>query len=471
MVTTCITRGGRIKCNDKYYTITRVVNLNYLIARNDSTLELEKLAIKDVEPRSHEIKSEGKFSKAVAREKHSPKIGKFPQGRFPLDVVQIDHTKPNVILVDDKERKPIGRPWVTFAIDIYSRMILGFYLSLEAPSATSVALCLTHAINRKESWLKNNNINANWPCWGMMRVLHADNGPDFKCKALDNACNEYQIQLNWRPLGRPDFGGHVERLMRTIKVALNDLSGTTFSNPQDRGRYDSEVRAIFTFSEFQKWLVTYITEIYHEKKHSSLNTSPRAKFEEGLFNGTETPSLGLPDIIEDERRLYLDFLPYERRTVQSYGITLDNIKYFHPAITKWIGVKSTSDDGKFTIKYELHQVSHIYFLDPDTSDYIEVPRVHRSAPSMTRFELKKVNKYLKQKGEESIDEQTIFETQRKLNELANSAEKRTKAQRRLEQRSKQAQLAVAHMNELPKGSPTLDDWSEVSPFDDIDLDL
>lgn len=453
--------------------LASVAYMNYKVDCSNSQLVpcSYKTYLRKIDNLIPQIKAEQRYSKSAARQKHEPKVGKFPQGRFPLDVVQIDHTKPNVILVDDLERKPIGRPWVTFAIDIYSRMILGFYLSLEAPSATSVALCLTHAINRKDSWLKTHNIDTEWPCWGMMRVLHADNGPDFRSKSLDQACNEYQIQLNWRPLGRPDFGGHVERLMRTVKVALNDLKGTTFMNHLDKHEYDSEGHAIFTFSELQKWLVTYITQVYHMQSHSALNTSPLAKFEDGLFNGTDTPSLGLPEVIENEKRLYLDFLPYKRRTVQTYGIALDNINYFHPAITKWVGVNSSAEDGKFTIKYELHQINHVFFLDPDTSDYIEIPRVQRTASNMTRFELKKVRNYLKQQGANNIDENAIIEAHRKLNEIASSAANKTKAQRRFEQRKKQAKVAVSHTKDKPKVIAQDELWEDVVPFDNLDLDI
>ena len=60
-----------------------------------------------------------------------------------LEVVQIDHTPVDVIVVDEVHRLPIGRPWLTLAIDVASRVVVGFYVSLEAPSSTSVALCLT----------------------------------------------------------------------------------------------------------------------------------------------------------------------------------------------------------------------------------------------------------------------------------------------------------------------------------------
>lgn len=408
--------------------------------------------------------------------KHSPSTGKFPGGTFPLDCIQIDHTKPNVILVDDRDRQPIGRPWVTFAIDIYSRVITGFYLSLEAPSATSVALCLTQSICRKEKFLFNIGVDASWPCWGLMRTVHADNGPDFRSKSVDRACHEYSITLNWRPLGRPDYGGHVERLMRTVKTDISNLKGSTFRNPEDRGEYDSEGRAVFTFDEFHKWLTVYITKYYHMRTHSDLNMSPLAKWEEGLFFGDEMPMHGLPDIIEDERRLYLDFLPFKKRTVQRYGITIDNVTYFHPSIARWVGVNAPTDDNKFVVKYELHQIQCIYFLDPDTQEYLEIPRVYRDAPNMTRFELSKIHKHLKRKGVQSIDEQAIILAQRELKEIEESANKETTATRRMRQRKAQAPKAVAHVSpannkDTLSESTELDDWETVNAYDDIDLDM
>lgn len=418
-----------------------------------------------------------RYGKRNFIENHSPATKKFPSGTFPLDCIQIDHTKPNVILVDDRDREPIGRPWVTFAIDIFSRVITGFHLSLEAPSATSVALCLTNSICRKEKWLFEQNVDTEWPCWGLMRTVHADNGPDFRSKSLDRACKEYSIAINWRPLGRPDFGGHVERLMRTVKTDLSNLKGSTFSNPADRGEYDSEGRAVFTFDEFHKWLITYITKYYHMRLHSDLQMSPLAKWEEGLFYGGEMPMHGLPDIIEDERRLYLDFLPYKKRTVQRYGISIDNVTYFHPSISRWIGVNAPTEDKKFVVKYELHQIQYIYFLDPDTQEYLEIPRVYRDAPNMTRFELAKIRSHLKRKGQESIDEKALIEAQRELKDIENEASKQTTATRRLRQRKAQAPKAVKH---IPKDTPDIDSssdnslsesWEPVEAFDDIDWDI
>jgi len=77
-----------------------------------------------------------------AARKFDPIIGESPETYYPLQRVQMDHTIVDLIIVDEQYRKPIGRPYLTVAIDLYSRCITGFYLSLEAPCATSVGLCL-----------------------------------------------------------------------------------------------------------------------------------------------------------------------------------------------------------------------------------------------------------------------------------------------------------------------------------------
>ena len=79
----------------------------------------------------------------------------LPQQRpgDPLGFVEIDHTPVDVIVVDEQTRLPLGRPWLTLAVDVPTRMVAGFHLSFDDPSALAVALALTHAVLPKEAWL------------------------------------------------------------------------------------------------------------------------------------------------------------------------------------------------------------------------------------------------------------------------------------------------------------------------------
>jgi putative transposase len=49
----------------------------------------------------------------AAVDQFAPRPGVFDSAQRPLDLVQIDHTKLDIIVVDDEQRLPIGRPWIT----------------------------------------------------------------------------------------------------------------------------------------------------------------------------------------------------------------------------------------------------------------------------------------------------------------------------------------------------------------------
>ncbi len=93
----------------------------------------------------------------------------------PLAVVQIDHTRVDVVVVDEETREPIGRPWITLAIDVFTRMVTGFHLTMAAPSRLSTSLALLHAVHDKTAWLREREIEASWPVAGLPETLHADN--------------------------------------------------------------------------------------------------------------------------------------------------------------------------------------------------------------------------------------------------------------------------------------------------------
>lgn len=79
-----------------------------------------------------------------------------------LEQVQIDHTVIDLIIVDERDRSPIGRPYLTIAIDIFSRAILGMVVTMEAPSSVSVGLCLAHAVSDKRPWLERLGVQMDW---------------------------------------------------------------------------------------------------------------------------------------------------------------------------------------------------------------------------------------------------------------------------------------------------------------------
>jgi putative transposase len=408
-------------------------------------------------------------------QKYAPLLGAFPGADRPLAVVQVDHTPVDLILVDDLHRRPVGRPWITVAIDVFSRMIAGFYVSFDPPGAMAVGLCLAHAILPKETWLAKHEIATPWPVWGLMDVVHADNAKEFHSRMLQRACDNYGIDLRWRPVARPHYGGHIERLLGTFNHDIHALPGTTFSNPANRGTYEVDQKAALTLSEFERWLTIYITEIYHQRVHRGLGTPPIARYTEGIFGTADRPGRGLPDRLLDEARLRLDLMPYEERTVQRNGITIDEICYYDNVLRPWIRAADPTDPRgrrprKFIVRRDPRDISTVYFYDPDLKQHFAIPYRHTAYPPISVWELREARRRLKAEGHKVVNDALIFDAYTRLRALEDEAIRDTKkARRAAQQRRVHGQMARPTCSPArPSLDGPVDDLDDIQPFDEIE---
>ena len=160
----------------------------------------------------------------AARDRFGPVTGSL-EADWPLALVQIDHTLVDVIVVDSVTRVPDPASVVTLAIDVYSRCVVGLYLSLEPPSATSVALCIAHAVSPSRSGSPSARSRRTGR-HGLMGRLHLDNAKEFRSEALRRGCEQYGIAIDYRPVRTPHYGGHIERLIGTMMGKVHLLPGS-----------------------------------------------------------------------------------------------------------------------------------------------------------------------------------------------------------------------------------------------------
>lgn len=410
----------------------------------------------------------------AARTVFEPIRGPYGDAEWPLAVWQIDHTLVDLILVDDLHRRPVGRPWITVAIDVFSRMVAGFYMSFDRPGAMAVGLCLAHAILPKETWLAQHDIPTPWPLWGKPAVVHADNAKEFRGRMLTRACENLGIDLHWRPVTRPHYGGYIERLCGTLNQSIHTLPGTTFSHPQQRGAYRSEAQAALTLSEFETWLVALIVDIYHQQVHSGIGMPPVQRYEQGIFGTGEQPGIGVPERFLDETRLRLELMPYEERTVQRYGIQIDDICYYHDILKKWIQAPDPAHPTrkrKFTVRRDPRDISMIYFYDPELQEYFAIPYRHTAYPAISLWELREVKRRLKEAGHQAVDEAQLFAAYNRLKAIEEAAVRETKAARRKGQRQRVHATTARPL--LPSADtaavpPAPDDTDDIEPFDELE---
>jgi putative transposase len=407
----------------------------------------------------------------VARNRYEAIQGAFPGATHPFAVVQIDHTEADVILVDEVHRQPIGRPWVTLAIDVYSRMVAGVYVTFEKPAAISVGMCLAQAICPKREYMAELGVGGEWPIWGTMGVVHSDNGKEFRGRMLKRACEEYGMDLQWRPVTLPHFGGHIERLMGTMANQLRKLPGTTFSNPQQRRGYNSEAMAALTLKEFENHLIDFIVNVYHQRIHSELGMSPKKKWSLGVLGDANSTGTGIFPMPEDPLRIHLDFMPFFERSVQQYGIQIDNISYYDPVLDPYISAVNTDNPKvkrEFLVRRDPRDISKVYFLDPKDGRYTALPYRNIGYPAMSAWELREVQARLKAEGRRGVDENLIFEALERMRSKVEEAKQKSKAARRQATRNPAAAKHHVPKPTAPPSSPfgpTLASAIEVDPFD------
>lgn len=350
------------------------------------------------------------------------------EASYALELVQSDHTLVDVIVVDDLYRKPIGRPWLTLMVDIASRTVPGFHLDMLAPSAVSVGMCMRQAVLPKADWLATRGMEAPWDNQGLMDRLHLDNAREHRSDALKRGCRAQSISLEYRPVRRPHFGGHIERLIGTVMGAVHLLPGTTFSNVAARGDYDSEGEACMTLSELEVWLAAQIIGPYHAERHRGIGIPPALAWAEAVDRRPELVRLPV-----DRATFLFDFLPCELRAVTPHGIELFHTHYWHDALSCWY----TRPGQTMPIRWDPRDLSRLW-LELPHGEHLEVPYRDLRRPAITRWEQREAVRALRERGQQAVDEALIFqavETQRLI--VAEAAHK-TKAARLALQKTKAA---------------------------------
>lgn len=428
--------------------------------------------------------TKARYGKKAAKDKYEASAGTFPNADYPLAYVQIDHTPLDIEIVDEQYRETIGKAYLTLAIDVFSRMIVGYYLSLEAPSATSVAMCISSAIISKKRKLLELDVDGEWDIEGIMDSVHSDNGSDFRTNHLHKACLKYDINWEYRPIGGAKYGGHIERLLGIVNLEMHVLDGTTKSNIFEKGTYDSAKNACLTLRELEHYIVYWIVNVYHKSKHSILEIPPQQMWEEGIWGTKFKVGTGLKERVADEATLFLDFAPEFESTIQRTGVKKDKLFYFADCLRPWINAIDPTDDEKkrkrkFIFKRDPRDISMIWFYEPNTNTYFKVPTAKREIPSIGLHEYRQVQAYLKSERLDTVDQDAIYRAIIYLREKVDQAVTLTKKQRRMNQRKKENGKIVAalhhenknnsviHTNvDAPKSQNSL--WDQnLTAFDDL----
>jgi putative transposase len=364
---------------------------------------------------------------AAARRRHGhvrgdAQMGPAGKGQVvihPLDFVQMDHAIVDLIVVDSETREEIGRPWITLAIDVATRCIVGFYLTFDDPSQTSVALALEHCCCPKDDWCKEIGYDGDWIPFGLMKVIGWDNAKCFKATSLVKACRHFGIEPRFRHVRHPVHGAYIERFIGTFMGKIHLLKGTTFSNTKDREDYDSQKKAVMSLPELILWVAHQIN-VYHNTRHSTLGKTPLEAWNSGW---TKNGRYEIPPYPADRRHFRLSLLPGILRRVTREGIARFALKYWDDALIPMI-----KDGKRYWVAHHPGNISRVFLQDGDR--FIDIPWRDRTRSPIALFELQQAKKDLKSQHNRAASENAVFEHLAKARAIEKKSESTTRRERR-----------------------------------------
>lgn len=385
--------------------------------------------------------------------------------------MQIDSTPCDIRLVREQDRTVIGRPNITFAIDLYSRTILGFSVSLQAASTITVATCLAQACLPKQDWLKQRDLtDVHWPVWGKPTILEYDQGPEHEAKGIQRGLQLHGIRSKVRAKGHPDHHGTIERLIGTMMRRVHERRGTTFSNINERGDVEPAELACLALPELERIIVLEI-DSYNHAVHAGIEDRPLDRYLT-YYQRPDLPDRQRIPPLPPAARFLLDFLPYERRGLVRTGIRLFRVDYSsRDLLPLWR--RQNKEPVERIVVYDPRSLATIWVVDDVTGEYIAVPyRVPRADMTLAESEAARERLQLLKAADRT--EARLFENVlqvRAIEERGRTATARMKAERSRQARRAAVRPVSDPARPVPHGEPprpAVVPPADIAPFADVE---
>jgi transposase InsO family protein len=333
--------------------------------------------------------------------KQKRSIANRPQGTYghlvatrPGEYLMVDTTPLDVFGLDRLTNR-WTRCELTVAMDVYSRCITAIRLT---PSTKSIdaALLLYEAITTDpfqppsipslpylglptQVAVDAERIESErWRLPGVaLETLVVDHGKIFLSNHLFAVCDRLGVSIQPARKYTPTDKAPVERWFRTLgEGLLSTLPG--YKGPDVSSRaLATEDETFYAIDQLEQIIREWIIRIYHRRPHRGLclpevpgvDLSPQEAFQYGL---ARAGMLRIPE----SPFLALDFLPVVWRTIQHYGVDVKGLRFNSECLNHLRDVRSPhtgANPGKWPFRYDPDDLSTLYFQDPQTKCWHEVP--------------------------------------------------------------------------------------------------
>lgn len=250
-------------------------------------------------------------------------------------IYEIDSTLADVYLVSEADRTElIGRPTLYVVTDVYSRMIVGMHITVEASQFASAAEALVCAMSDKrmcEAWSGEFKAD-DWPVSGLPHSIVADNG-ELAGRQIEFFSRSCSVWINNTQAYRGDRKSSVERAIGLLQDRIGSLIE---AHPEKvvlkkEGAKDLRSLASLTLKDYRQMVLNAVVDVNNRVLDNVPPGYPlrAAPTPIAIWKWCMTPGGGRSYLQKrfGEEQLHRALLPRFAATVSRRGITAEQLTY------------------------------------------------------------------------------------------------------------------------------------------------
>jgi putative transposase len=243
-----------------------------------------------------------------------------------LEKIVFDHTKSDTWVVFDPLRGWIrGRAWVTLAIDVFTRLILAWFITYRRPSTHTAATLLKRVI-RPKSWVRDRypDLAGEVNIFGKPAEVIVDHEWAHEGPSFIDACRDAKISVTWPRRRNPQAKAIGEAIFDTVNELVFHREAGAVSLPPNEMRalgYNPSKDKLIAVDVLEAHLVHAIYDIYHRDIHSGIGMAPLRAYQLECAKNA-IPTHDDLEILEDAFGVVVKNLVLSKE-----GVTHDGIRY------------------------------------------------------------------------------------------------------------------------------------------------
>lgn len=322
---------------DRFTVTPRMRELLALWGGNVAAVHRELVAEAERDGRAGTVPSLATLQRAVARdlsagERAGLKGGEAARRRY--DVYgKRPPTHRNACWEGDHKRVPVrveveGRalcPWVTWFIDVATKVVVGVAVTPHEPARDAVLAALRTGISRAGPY---------GPCGGLPGVVRVDRGKEFLCQTVSRALGGFAVPVEDLPAYKPYRKGTVEALNSAVEeMFLVSLPGYTRRARPLGAHHPDAVDGLLSFADFVdallRWVGWWNTE--HQPSGLEAGLTPMAAWE-----ADPTP---VEDVLEEQLAFFALEDDGRIRKISTSGVRWRRRFYIAPWMVGHVGTR------------------------------------------------------------------------------------------------------------------------------------